>query len=534
MSDRSDAEPCLRTIIAAFATLSLALSTGVLAQTSGWYVGVEGGINALDDAENRSRTPDTFNPGTDETCQLEIPGLACIVPETGQPASSTPGETQISESRFKDGLAIGLTIGRRYQSGARPELGLTFRENDFESIVLQTGFGNQNGTTVTPVDGRVRAMGLMGNFWYDMATGTLFEPYVGAGIGFRQIELGGGDANARDASDDSDTVFGWQAGAGATFWLTEMLSLSLDYRYVGSENPSFKTSQRQPLSSEYAAQSLDIGLRYVFSPDAPRDTDGDGVPDYKDRCPGTPPGVTVNERGCPVDSDGDGVPDHLDKCPNTPQGVVVDKDGCPLDSDGDGVPDHLDKCPNTPQGVVVGPDGCALDSDGDGVPDYLDKCPNTPAGVKVDTQGCPLDLDGDGVSDDADQCPGTPAGAEVMTDGCAVGQSQVLSGVTFEFNSARLNPNARELLRLTAQTLIESPRFRLEIQGHTCDLGGDSYNLKLSQQRAESVRNFLVSQGVDAGRLEAMGYGESQPIVPNASEADRELNRRVALKVLSK
>jgi OOP family OmpA-OmpF porin len=72
----------------------------------------------------------------------------------------------------------------------------------------------------------------------------------------------------------------------------------------------------------------------------------------------------------------------------------VDRVGCPLDSDGDGVPDYLDKCPNTPRGVRVDREGCAVpvpsvsDSDGDGVPDNLDKCPDTPKGAKVDERGC--------------------------------------------------------------------------------------------------------------------------------------------------
>ena len=91
-----------------------------------------------------------------------------------------------------------------------------------------------------------------------------------------------------------------------------------------------------------------------------------------------------------------------------------------LDSDGDGVFDHLDKCPGTPAGVKVDSVGCPLDTDGDGVPDYLDKCPGTPAGVKVDSVGCPLDTDGDGVYDYLDKCPGTPAGAKVNSDGCWV------------------------------------------------------------------------------------------------------------------
>ncbi|MFP3870965.1 MAG: thrombospondin type 3 repeat-containing protein, partial [Syntrophobacteria bacterium] len=70
-----------------------------------------------------------------------------------------------------------------------------------------------------------------------------------------------------------------------------------------------------------------------------KDSDGDGVYDDVDVCPGTPKGVTVDEKGCPLDSDGDGVPDYQDRCPGTPAGVVVDSYGCPLDSDGDGVYD---------------------------------------------------------------------------------------------------------------------------------------------------------------------------------------------------
>jgi OOP family OmpA-OmpF porin len=90
---------------------------------------------------------------------------------------------------------------------------------------------------------------------------------------------------------------------------------------------------------------------------------------------------------CP-DSDKDGVSDEMDKCPDTPKGIKVDQRGCPIDSDNDGIADYRDKCPNTPRGVKVDAKGCPLDSDGDGVADYLDKCPGTPKGVKVDETGC--------------------------------------------------------------------------------------------------------------------------------------------------
>ncbi|MBN2033159.1 MAG: OmpA family protein [Deltaproteobacteria bacterium] len=90
----------------------------------------------------------------------------------------------------------------------------------------------------------------------------------------------------------------------------------------------------------------------------PGDSDGDGITDDKDKCPGTPPGVKVNSVGCPLDSDGDGITDDKDKCPGTPAGVKVNSVGCPLDSDGDGVPDYLDKCPGTPSGTRVNAQGC--------------------------------------------------------------------------------------------------------------------------------------------------------------------------------
>src|SRR2546425_9730046 len=82
----------------------------------------------------------------------------------------------------------------------------------------------------------------------------------------------------------------------------------------------------------------------------------------------------------------------IDQCPNTPPGATVDAKGCPLDSDGDGVPDGIDKCPNTPPGTEVDSVGCQRfkDSDGDGVDDTKDKCPGTAPGTKVDAAGCPI------------------------------------------------------------------------------------------------------------------------------------------------
>lgn len=230
------------------------------------------------------------------------------------------------------------------------------------------------------------------------------------------------------------------------------------------------------------------------------------------------------------DSDNDGVQDDKDQCPDTPAGVEVDEVGCPLDGDNDGVPDHLDQCPDTPVGVQVGNDGCPLDSDNDGVPDYLDQCPDTPAGTPVDNQGCPLeaeDSDGDGVPDDEDQCPDTPPGVEVDEVGCS--KPVVLEGVHFKFDSAQLTSQAREVLDEVAESLQANPDVEVLIEGYTDSIGSSAYNQRLSQLRAESAMNYLVSQGIEQSRLKAVGYGEKCPIATNATKEGRAQNRRVEL-----
>jgi OOP family OmpA-OmpF porin len=199
-----------------------------------------------------------------------------------------------------------------------------------------------------------------------------------------------------------------------------------------------------------------------------------------------------------LDSDGDGVPDHLDKCPNTPKGVKVDRVGCPLDSDGDGVPDYLDKCPDTPKGVKVDKVGCPLDSDGDGVPDYLDKCPNTPKGVHVDVTGC-----------------------------------WVIKDLKFEYNKWDIKPQYYPGLNNAVHVLNVNPTMKVEIHGHTDSIGSDAFNKTLSEKRAQAVKNYLISKGIDANRLTVKGMGKQDPIASNETPEGRAQNRRVEFNVIS-
>lgn len=185
---------------------------------------------------------------------------------------------------------------------------------------------------------------------------------------------------------------------------------------------------------------------------------------------------------------------------------------------------------------ATGRSDCGADSDRDGVPDSADECPLTPEGTPVDARGCPVDLsndeDGDGVPNHLDACPGTQKGLRVDARGCVVAQTAVLRGVNFENDSARLTVEAKRLLDDSAQTLKNQSNLSVLVAGHTDSNGDDAYNLSLSQQRAESVRQYLIGRGVPASRLSAQGFGESQPAESNDTAAGRAANRRVEFRLV--
>jgi OOP family OmpA-OmpF porin len=165
------------------------------------------------------------------------------------------------------------------------------------------------------------------------------------------------------------------------------------------------------------------------------------------------------------------------------------------------------------------------DSDNDGVPDSADKCPNTPAGVKVDANGCPIDSDNDGVPDYLDKCPGTPAGAKVDAEGCVV---SITLNVQFDTGKAAVKSQYLPELEQFAQILKQKPEVKIEIQGHTDNVGNAAQNKSLSEARAKAVREVLVKKyGIAANRVTAKGYGMEKPVAGNDTAAGREKNRRV-------
>lgn len=218
------------------------------------------------------------------------------------------------------------------------------------------------------------------------------------------------------------------------------------------------------------------------------------------------------------DRDGDGIPDSIDACPDEPEDFKGDdpNDGCPLppDRDGDGIPDQWDQCPDEPEdfdGIQDG-DGCPEDdADNDGIPDAVDACPTVPGKPSSDPKrhGCPTFIS---------------VGGEVV---------RVLQQVHFAFGTATILPESFPVLQEVADYLKSNKAIkRMSIEGHTDNRGSADLNKRLSQDRADSVRKWLIDKGIEPNRLEAHGYGLERPIEDNSTDAGRAKNRRVEFKIL--
>ncbi|MGE5784267.1 MAG: OmpA family protein [Myxococcales bacterium] len=246
------------------------------------------------------------------------------------------------------------------------------------------------------------------------------------------------------------------------------------------------------------------------------DRDDDGIPDSEDKCPDKPENYNGFEDvdGCPEDpdSDGDGLVDSKDSCPIDPEDLdkYLDADGCPeLDNDADTVLDPSDQCPLEPEDPdgFEDEDGCPdPDNDQDQVIDVEDQCPNEAGSTDSDPRGCPK----------------KPALA-VITD-CEV---KITEQIHFEYNKALIRPDSFPVLDAVTEILKKMPKVKLEIQGHTDNRGTAAYNLGLSDRRAASVVKYLVEHGIETDRLSSRGYGFERPMVPNDTDINRALNRRV-------
>ncbi|MCU0623137.1 MAG: OmpA family protein [Gemmatimonadaceae bacterium] len=429
-------------------------------------------------------------------------------------------QLNIPNSVAPGGVPAGTDIDgftRKYGYGFGGRLGVFFAEN----WSVEGGYHFVRQPSVRNTNLTLRALWnrpITEKFGYHVGLGALMNSYTLAP--FTGI-VEGTNSNQYYAGSDGVSDFGVAGLIGTRWKLTDMFAIRLDGTASLIPSPSrrradfTRTNCGAPgtpfcvpaQNPEGADVNLGVELGGSILLNTDKDTDGDGIKDKKDTCPNTPKDVKVDMNGCPVDTDGDRIADYLDKCPNTPKGVSVDANGCPVDSDGDKIADYLDKCPNTPAGAVVDANGCPVDSDKDGVFDGLDRCPNTKAGAQVDATGCP----------------------RIFEEGKA---TLVLQGVNFATGTARLTPASRPILDKAAELISANPTIKIEVDGHTDNVGRPANNLRLSQQRADAVRNYLISKGVSGDQLVAKGFGGTQPIADNKTARGRAANRRVELKKL--
>jgi len=349
-------------------------------------------------------------------------------------------------------------------------------------------------------------------------------------------------------------------GLGLQFALGEQTALEISggYNYsFDDELESLVTEKQDAMWIEKYDAFWNVTAGLTFSKENPDgDPDGDGLTNREEKELGTNPKI--------ADSDGDNLNDGAEyhtyktdplKADSDGDGLADDKEVLTLktnplnqDSDGDGLTDFAEVEQYQTNPLLT-------DTDGDGLtdPDEIQKYKTSP--LKADTDGDGLtdrdeintvgtdplkaDTDDDKITDGKDKCPLKPENYNDFedTDGCPDKKPEVvfekkapivLTGVTFKTGSADLTDSAKETLAKIVSTLADHPEISLEIQGHTDNVGRRASNVKLSQKRADSVKDYLVSQGIAASRLTAKGFGPDVPVVPNDTEAGRQQNRRIS------
>jgi outer membrane protein OmpA-like peptidoglycan-associated protein len=226
-----------------------------------------------------------------------------------------------------------------------------------------------------------------------------------------------------------------------------------------------------------------------------------------------------------IDTDADGISDADDKCPQ--QAGTGKYGGCPVpDTDNDGIDDETDKCPDK-KGLAKYT-GCPVpDTDADGINDEEDKCPDQFGMARYG--GCPVpDTDVDGINDEEDKCPKLFGPAS--NKGCPVFEMNG-NKLVFKKGSAVLPTAGKSELDKVVNYLKANEGFDVMIEGHTDNSGSDKINIPLSKQRAETVKKYLVKNGIPSNRLFSTGLGSAMPLQENETAEGRNRNRRIEIKL---
>lgn len=473
-------------------------------------------------------------------------------PARGDQSFLSPSKTQFGDLR----VGLRLRIFGEYNDAFQAAIG--------GSLWLPTGASNSFVS-----DGRIRGMphlivgGRTPSVVWSFMTGMEFRPtqqFASVSQG-SMVKLGAGFGIL--AGDDNQFQIGPEINAALTLEdasaRTSNLEAMVNARYRVVRDFELGLGVGPGLSKGIGTPDVRAVAMLAYTPrqkEAAKvvvtDRDRDGIFDLQDACPDIPgpPNQDRTKHGCPPppDTDRDTIIDPVDACPMEPgfPNANPAEHGCPLrDRDKDTILDPVDACPDVP-GVTnadATKNGCPPDGDGDGIVDAEDACPTVKgvASTNPKQNGCPPDRDGDGILDDKDACPDEKgkANSDPKKNGCPnavrVVNSEIiiLEQVQFDTSKATIKPVSEQLLDEVAGVLKEHPELvRLEVQGHTDSAGGRAMNQRLSQDRAEAVREALIRRGIVDNRLTARGYGPDQPIGSNRTAEGRQANRRVQFKSL--
>jgi len=342
---------------------------------------------------------------------------------------------------------------------------------------------------IIPSDVKYSAIDLDLKYYYNQSFGGWFDRND-----WLELYLHGGVGRVSQADQSGMTL---NVGPGVNIWFSDQFGLNL--------NGTGKwTLNKEEYNSNHFQYSTSLMYRFASRD---KDDDNDGVRNKMDDCPNVS-GVAQNN-GCPeeADSDGDGVVDAMDKCPE----AYGTDNGCPevlmeADTDGDSVLDSADKCPKI-KGLPTN-NGCPLpDSDNDGIVDVADKCPNVP-GVESNN-GCPYE--------------------EIEIGTTDTNLNIVSKGILFNSGNSNFRQESYPVLIKVVEMMKQHPEAQFKIEGHTDSSGRYDSNKRLSQTRANAVRNYLISSGIPSENLIAEGFGETRPVVSNLTGEGRRLNRRVEI-----
>ncbi len=473
-------------------------------------------------------------------------------------ASSFLFMAESGTAQFKRGpIGIGVQAGvQHYQgdlqrSGYTPSVSFLARVMPFPFLGLQINSGysalrdeipfNQFYTDI--FDAKLSVILL---FFPEMRV----SPYIYSGAGGLRYRAFGPDRTSPLKSQDGQEFQGWEEvalfGAGVEILLTPRWSV----QFSGNYNYAFSDGLDGRVARNDADGFLNANLSFMYHFKSDADRDGDGIYDSEDSDPYNPEdfdGFADHDGAPDPDNDGDGIPDLRDAAPNEAEDMdgFEDHDGIPdLDNDGDGIPDSKDAAPDHAEDFDDFEDSDGMpdpDNDGDGIPDVRDAAPNVAEDKDgfQDQDGIPdPDNDGDGIPDVEDAAPNHPEtvngyqdddGAPDTVPWLRIGERRVMEGVSFHSGSDRLSSTSYQILEKIARILKQEQDISLEIRGYTDNRGHAESNLRLSLRRANSVRAFLISKGVEPARLICTGYGEANPIAPNETAEGRRANRRIEL-----